>query len=660
MFEKEIKFIVDFNLNKMKKLGSFFTFEKLERAGVHPSILKYISSEIDFLIYEDRKKLLQNSAFDYSGSEILNYFNLISDEIKKTKRLNFEDVKKLLIQAVSFTANYLIRPKWSLSKLIFESSPNASSKSVEEIRYFLRFTYYYEYINTIFAAVINKKQITSLTKEEFEEIFDKFDKELFITQPQKMIDNSLYSMADFFNIGAVAKTKITVAHVEAFLKGKNLNDYIFKLKQSLPHDIKSKYEIDSIRTALYFPSQQQQPKEEVENVEELIEQEVEAEETLIENEELNINLTENEEEINNESEPLPIKEIVALQSVIAEIENEKSDFTRDKKEELFEEQSQESTNEEVQPENNLIEIETEEKEIPEEVKDAELLLSELERELLDDIDEALFSSSSGLSPEQKETEKSVKSLAEEEKLFDEFNNLKQQTDEAFAKIEDDSGNENKTLDDLILEEEIIDEKIPSEISEIENEEIQIEYVEETKEIEYETDLDEQNEAEIKIETMELTVEDIFNEKPEEKVEELIENIENNESADVQENVDEEDEETNNELEEEEFFEEESDEEEVSEDVNIKVEPDELKVNIKREKDIFEFISDKDATKITAVVFQDDSEDFATTLEKISECATYEEATEILKAVYNSYKVNYYSREAILLTNIVGNYFGQDQ
>lgn len=658
MFEKEIKFIVDFNLNKIKKLGSFFTFEKLERAGVHPSILKYISSEIDFLVYEDRKKLLQNSSFDYSGSEILNYFNLISEEIKKTKRLNFEDVKKLLTQAVSFTANYLIRPKWSLSKLIFESSPNETTKSAEEIRYFLRFTYYYEYINTIFGAVINKKQITSLTKEEFEEIFEKFDKELFITQPQKMIDNALYSMADFFNIGAVAKTKITVAHIESFLRGKNLNDYIYRLKQSLPHDVKSKYEIDSIRSALYFQSYNQQVQGTEETIGKETNIEIDEEIQAVENEELNINLPENEEEINNESEPpLPIKEIVALQSVIAEIENEKSDFIRER----TEEQNEVKVEELNEKEENKVEItysESISEENQEEVKDAESLLTELERELLDDIDEALFSSETNFSLSGRE--KFVKPLAEEEKLFDEINTLKQQTDEALAEIENDSENENKNLEDLILEEEIPEVELLTaadlfdEFQHEKENEIQVE-PEQTK-IEYETDLDEQNDDEIKIETIELTVEDIFNEK----TEKLIENKVDSEPDNNQEEIEEVENDTDDLLDDEnEVFVDDENDEELIEEINIEQETVEKKVNIKREKDIFDFISDKEAAKITSVVFQDDSEDFATTLEKISECATYEEATEILKAVYNSYKVNYYSREAILLTNIVGNYFGQE-
>ena len=51
-------------------------------------------------------------------------------------------------------------------------------------------------------------------------------------------------------------------------------------------------------------------------------------------------------------------------------------------------------------------------------------------------------------------------------------------------------------------------------------------------------------------------------------------------------------------------------------------------------------------------------DFVTTIERISECSAYKEATEILKGVFFSYRVSPYSKEAVLLTNAVSNFFRQ--
>ena len=78
----------------------------------------------------------------------------------------------------------------------------------------------------------------------------------------------------------------------------------------------------------------------------------------------------------------------------------------------------------------------------------------------------------------------------------------------------------------------------------------------------------------------------------------------------------------------------------------------------REKDLFSYLARKEVKKIVSNVFLGDDEDFVSTNEKISECVTYKEATEILKGVFFTYRVSPYSKEAIVLTNAVSHFFRQ--
>ena len=252
MFENEIKFINDFVLNKAKDLGPLFTIEKFLSTDIHPSIKKYVESEINYLIYEDRKKLIDNSLFDYSGAKISNYFSLIADEIKKTKKVSFEDVKNIILQAVSFNANYVIRPKWALSKLIFG---NNKSVSLNDVQMMLDYTYYYEYLNNVFLAYMTKKKIMNISPTEFELIMNKIDRELFTIHQNKLLDNALYAIADFYSIGGLNKSIVNVEAVESFLKEKNLTELLFKLKRGFPNPAKKKFDIDDVRKILYsaFP-----------------------------------------------------------------------------------------------------------------------------------------------------------------------------------------------------------------------------------------------------------------------------------------------------------------------------------------------------------------------------------------------------------------------
>ena len=59
------------------------------------------------------------------------------------------------------------------------------------------------------------------------------------------------------------------------------------------------------------------------------------------------------------------------------------------------------------------------------------------------------------------------------------------------------------------------------------------------------------------------------------------------------------------------------------------------------------------------IFNEDRDDFITTIEKIQECHNYDEATEILKTVFLSSRINPFSREAVVLTNAVSNYFNNN-
>jgi hypothetical protein len=252
MFENEISFINDFILNKTKDLGPLFTIEKFLSTDIHPSIKRYIESEINYLIDQDRKKLIDNSLFDYSGSKISNYFNLIADEIKKTKKVSYEDVKNIILQAVSFNANFVVRPKWALSKLIFG---NNKSVSLNDVQSMLKYPYYYEYINNVFLAYMAKKKIMNISVTEYELIMNKIDRELFTLHQSKLVDNAIYAIADFYNIGGLNKSTLTVEAIENFLKEKNLTELLFKLKRGFPNPTKKKVDIDDIRKVLYsaFP-----------------------------------------------------------------------------------------------------------------------------------------------------------------------------------------------------------------------------------------------------------------------------------------------------------------------------------------------------------------------------------------------------------------------
>ncbi len=559
MFEKEIKFIVDYSLNKLKELGSSFTFEKTLSTNIHPAIIQYISAELDYLIFEDRKSLLQKSVFDYSGPQIAKYLNLISREIKKNKRISYEDIKKLVIQAVSFNINYTIRPKWSLVKLVFDSF---ETKAADEIKLTLNSIYYYDYIKNVIINYIDKKNLHILNSTEFEMLINKLDKEIFSDKAEQLVDNSLYSIADFYNVGGVSKNKVSPVAVEFFLKEKNLMDYLLRLRKALPAQAKQTYEIDDIRRILYTPVPiNKQIILEAENSGEIDKEKEFTFPDLKEHIEFEIKEENIEKNKLKENEPLPLAEDDTIN-----IEFSKKTDNSQKYNKPSEEKEEETTGEfdsQNLPENDSLNLYEEDFE----TKEEETENPDIEHENKSMNDEPGADLFDQLESELHELNYNEKSEDDNHIIIDK------------SEIEDEKTEKEETTE---VQEDLSTNPL------IQNED------EQKENVGFDTD----NKT-IEIENNSLTGSEIPEEKKNLQTKKKVFN-----------------------------------------------------------KDIFNFLSNKGINRIVSTVFNEDREDFANTMEKLMECNTYEESTEILKSVFLTYRINPYSKDAVALTNAVSNYFDQ--
>ncbi len=604
MFENEIKFISDFTLNKVKDLGSFITIEKFLAIDIHPSIKKYVEGEIDYLISEDRKKLIENSLFDYSGTEISNYFTLIGNEIKKTKKISFEDIKNIVLQAVSFNANYVVRPKWSLSKLIFG---NNKSVSVNELKLMLNYTYYYEYLNNVFLAYLSKKKILNITVTEFELIVNKIDRELFMLHQSKLVDNALYAIADYFSIGGLNKSNVNIESVENFLKEKNLTELLFKLKRAYANSSKKKVDIDDVRKVLYSTLSIDSPFVEADDQEKSTASDKHFENPLLEDFVTEDHLSESEElkadenimdsVKEEEAQEIPITEEIKENPLIEEIksDNEPSEF--------FEEALQKSEPEKFDisdDDNNAIDI-------PETINTS---MEEIENKEKDEINEI------DLIPDDVTSVEESESLLKES--IDEENVLASLTEE----IEKD-----RNKDDEII---ILDEKEQEDLLNFYDNELEISIDDDlpvTKDDKTIIDSDEDQIVELEFEH-EPSIQD---EKDDEVSIDKIDFEKDLLGVDESKSTEDENEEDS-------------------------IQP----VTKKKSEDVFTYLSAKEIDRIIKNLFSSDSEDFANTIEKLTMCDTYEEAAVILESIFKYARIKPHSRDAASLTTAVAKYFNVEK
>lgn len=611
MFEREIKFIYDFNLNRVKKLGSFLTYEEIAQADLHPAVLQYISAEIDFLIFEDRQKLLKNSLFDYSGSEITEYFNLIGNEIKRTKKFSLEYLNKLLLQSSSFTIKFLVRPRWSLTKFLFG---NETEKSITELKQVLNYLYFYPYLRDTLISYFERKNLISITSQEIEELIEKID-DLSLSQNKSSIfNNAIDSISSFLNIGSTQTNKIPLQAVIMFLKDKNLANHIEVVQDT--------FNIDESRSVL------------VNDVKK-----------LLSSIEFNVGYTDSGSDEEYVEDNMEAKQQAEFEEVHESIHHENElDDEYDYVDELISGKEEQV----LQPEDERNEEEFEKENF-------------LTNEQLEERVKAEFNSKKDESLNEDKVIESEENESDEE-INDEILDEPIQDDEvenepiAEVEIEDNENVSEETVDSTfqhLVEDDIIEKEL--------NEEKDYGNAEREKS-EYEFE---------EVEDLDIAQEKIEEQATDDKSEDIIhseEDVKSDESEAIADfGIDSSDEENvEPELFPEQAFEkdeEASEAEPLYETTKPEDEDKSTEENLSdeiqsRRIDISEILENKNTSKILRVIFDYDMEDFTNTIERISECRDIDEARYVIENLYKTNRIKPTSKEAIIFDEMIQEYFNK--
>lgn len=233
MFKKEINFISDLNLNKLQVLGDRFTIDDLKSSRIQPAILHYINSAIEKEIFSDRKKIENNSIFDYKTDRINNYFILISEEIKRTQHFELKYLKPLVQEAIIFNINFLTNPNKTLVKSIFG---DFDVRSIEEIVLGISQAYYFRYLQKILLTYLEKKKVLSLNKNEFVQLLARIDIISRETHLEDTLITAVNSMTNFFDQNSKTPEKLPLKAIELYLEEKKLDEFSIKLESKFIAD----------------------------------------------------------------------------------------------------------------------------------------------------------------------------------------------------------------------------------------------------------------------------------------------------------------------------------------------------------------------------------------------------------------------------------------
>lgn len=259
MFDKKVKFIYDFNINQLKKLGPYFTVEKLNEIDIHPAIHTYINAAVDYLIYQDRQALTGNSLFDYSGEDIASYLVSIDEILKSRKKFSLKYYAGLAEEAIRFNVDFIVSPKAETLNIVFGENRTVPS---EEIMQRLNHIYYYDYFRKVIVSFLRKKNVVSLNRDEFTELVERVDKISTESNSKDITASFIEAAASFFNIGESGNREIPVEAFLTFVNEKNLTGYAEQLNEAVKD-----YSADQFEPSFYYKIVGSVPEETTEYIE---------------------------------------------------------------------------------------------------------------------------------------------------------------------------------------------------------------------------------------------------------------------------------------------------------------------------------------------------------------------------------------------------------
>lgn len=201
------------------------SYQQLLNSNIHPSIKNYIRADLKALFYRDKTNITKKSIFNYSTRKVDFLFNQIFEELIKSSYITPKELNNLLLQAISFNLSHLIKPDWSLKKIIFNDKKNVS---LNAFLILLEYAFFYQYkINIIRKYFLNLNS-NIIESDKFDLILNKINSILFRENKNEILLDFYKTAIDFIDVRN--SNNLAVEIIQSFLTNNNLIDELDRLK----------------------------------------------------------------------------------------------------------------------------------------------------------------------------------------------------------------------------------------------------------------------------------------------------------------------------------------------------------------------------------------------------------------------------------------------
>jgi len=204
------------------------TIRDILAADIPQPIKIFFRKDVEGNLQSELLHYRSSSRFTFDHPEVNNLQDQMNVTLIHSYRFPTAEFHKRLDEVVHMIINYLVRPQWTLTNVLFERDEVIP---FEKLTDFLRLFQPYEYLQEIIGYYVKEKSISSLTRDDFRNLIWKADGEYMRRRTGIEAAGMLTPLYSFFDFPEnTGKNVLPIRAITKFFEDKGLSMIIPRLE----------------------------------------------------------------------------------------------------------------------------------------------------------------------------------------------------------------------------------------------------------------------------------------------------------------------------------------------------------------------------------------------------------------------------------------------
>lgn len=228
MLEKETERIVGVIGQRTIGNTTSVAMKDILAADIPQTVKSFFRADVEAMLYEEHRAAVKRSRFNLDHPDVRSAQSQLHSAMVLHFTFSRKEYLDRLNDAIHLLANYLVRPQWTLSGVVFEKD---NSITLDTLRRLLLYFSPYDYIRDVLFRYSEDKNISTFSKDEFTAIIWKIDGAYLRRKSGLELANTLLPLFEFFDYPRnTGKNSMPVKALIRFFDDKGLTDVQTRLE----------------------------------------------------------------------------------------------------------------------------------------------------------------------------------------------------------------------------------------------------------------------------------------------------------------------------------------------------------------------------------------------------------------------------------------------